>query len=375
MKKLSEKKKQIGSLLFFGVLFGLTFYFLFKDQELTSLAELIRQVDWRYLGIGLAIMCLFFSCEAVNLRILMKSFGYRMSFLRSMKYSLIDFYFSAVTPGACGGQPAQICYMKKDRIEFGSSSLALLLFNLTYHIGVLLIWAGAFAYTWFAQGKILFSDMGILKYLMIYGVAAQAFLVIAFFTAVFSKKLLPRVIHSVVGLLHRAHVVKNQEALLEKVDAQIGEYQRGAAYIKENPLVLCKVLLVTMLHLATLFSVPFWVFKAFGLTGFGLFEIIGLQAALTLSVESLPLPGGMGAAENGYLLIYAGIFGPGLVLPAMLLSRGLNYYAPLVVGGMVSAFAQLSGKRRELRDKAGKALEERRGKALPSAAASGRTVA
>lgn len=346
MKKLNDKKKYMISLLFFGLLFTLTFHFLFKDQEMGSLAGLIRQVDYKYLAVGLVVMVVFFGLEAINLKALLGSFHYKLSLGRCMKYSLIDFYFSSITPGACGGQPAQICYMKKDEIQIGSSSLTLLLFNLTYHMGILLIWLGAFAYAWFGQGEILFSNRGILRYLMIYGVLAQSLLVTAFFAAVFSKKLLPRIIHAVVGLLAKIKVVKRPEGLIQRADSHILEYQKGAAYIKKNPKVLLLVLLVTIAHLAALFSIPFWVFKAFGLSGIGLLEVIGLQAALTLSVESLPLPGGMGAAENGYLLIYASIFGHSLVLPAMLLSRGLNYYFPLVVGGVVSAFAQISGKRK-----------------------------
>ncbi len=39
----------------------------------------------------------------------------------------------------------------------------------------------------------------------------------------------------------------------------------------------------------------------------------------------LPLPGGMGISETLFLTIFSPVFG-GLLLPGMVLSRGLGYY-------------------------------------------------
>ena len=65
-----------------------------------------------------------------------------------------------------------------------------------------------------------------------------------------------------------------------------------------------------------------------------------MQASLTLSFESLPIPGGIGVAESSFLLLFGGVFGSTFVLPAMLLCRGLNYYLCLAVSGLVSLVVQ-----------------------------------
>ena len=122
------------------------------------------------------------------------------------------------------------------------------------------------------------------------------------------------------------------------------EYQHGAAYIKKHPLLLCRTFLFTLLHLLSLYSVPIFVYQAFGLSGMGPVTLIALQAILTLSVESLPLPGGMGAAEKGFLMVYGSMFGPALILPATLVCRGINYYSFLIIGGIVTAITH--GKRK-----------------------------
>lgn len=333
---VENKKKQAISLLVILGMIGVTAYFLLRENELPQLFHLIAGVDLRYLLIGALVMFLFFCLEATSIRILLRSFSYPLPFSRCLNYSLIDFYFSSITPGCCGGQPSQIYYMYRDGIHVSSSSLALLLFNLCYHIGMMII----IACSLLIGGRALWSSLGILKYLMIYGAGAQLFLIFAFFAAVFSRRLMPMAVAAVLRVLAKLHIVKNPEAARQKVDAQIQEYQRGAAYMKANPLILLKILGLATLHLLSLYSIPFWIYKAFGLSGSSFLLIVAMQASLTLSFESLPIPGGIGVAESSFLLLFGGVFGSALVLPAMLLCRGLNYYLCLAVSGLVSLVVQ-----------------------------------
>lgn len=333
---VEDKKKRALSLLFILALLAATCYFLLRDQELTEIWGLIQNAKPGYLLLGVAAMAAFFGMEALSLKTLMRPFGYPASFRRCYGYSLVDFYFSSITPGCCGGQPSQIYYMKRDGIPISVSSLILLLFNLAYHVAMLLLVAMTLA----IGGRDLIVQLGPIKYFFFYGAAAQLFLIVVFIAAVFSKRLAPALVHCVTGVLNKLHLVKRPEALLAKVQEQINEYQLGAAYIKKNPVILGKVLVFATCHLALLYSIPFWVYKAFGLSGYSLLMLVAVQASLTLSFESLPIPGGVGVAESSFVLLYSNIFGPSLVLPAMLLSRGLNYYGCLAIGGIVSALLQ-----------------------------------
>ena len=55
----------------------------------------------------------------------------------------------------------------------------------------------------------------------------------------------------------------------------------------------------------------------------------------------LPLPGGMGISETLFLTIFSPVFG-GLLLPGMVLSRGLGYYGELLISAVFTAVAQLT---------------------------------
>ena len=77
-------------------------------------------------------MCGFFVFEALALKVLCKTFGYKISFRKSLVYSSSDIYFSAITPSATGGQPASAYFMMKDKIP-GAATTIILLVNLTLY--------------------------------------------------------------------------------------------------------------------------------------------------------------------------------------------------------------------------------------------------
>ena len=69
-----------------------------------------------------------------------------------------------------------------------------------------------------------------------------------------------------------------------------------------------------------LFTVTYWVYRSLGFHGYSIITLTILQSVISVSVDMLPLPGGMGISESLYLVMFAPVFGEAL-LPAMLLSR------------------------------------------------------
>lgn len=327
-----SRKKQLINLAVIAIFACATLFFLLKDNNLLRLADIIKNADKRFLWMGVAVIAVFFFVEAISIRALLKSFGYKPSVMRCYGYSFVDFYFSSITPGCAGGQPAQIYYMNRDQIPPGSSSMAILLFNLAYHISVLLIALVAFLNG--AMKAVL--KFSVLKILIIYGAAIQILLVIAFIGLAFSPRLVPNLISKIIHLLKKIRIVKNEEKWQEKARIQMQEYRSCAEHIRKRPLLLLQTLALTTLHLLLLYSISYFVYRALGLSELGLFAMIGIQATMTLAIESLPIPGAFGAAEASFLAVYGSIFGGGLVLVALLLARGLNYYLGLIVGAVIS---------------------------------------
>ena len=73
---------------------------------------------------------------------------------------------------------------------------------------------------------------------------------------------------------------------------------------------------------------------------------MGLQLLLSVSVEMMPLPGAVGISESVFLVLYDAIFGARYLYSAVVLSRGISYYLPLLVSGFVTLGARVAQLRR-----------------------------
>lgn len=102
------------------------------------------------------------------------------------------------------------------------------------------------------------------------------------------------------------------------------------------------MLIITFLQRFALFFVTWFVYKAFGLHGAHIYDVVMLQAVVSVSVDMLPLPGGMGISENLFLVIFKSIFTAGLLLPGMVLSRGIAYYVQLLFSAGMTLFTHLT---------------------------------
>ena len=81
-------------------------------------------------------------------------------------------------------------------------------------------------------------------------------------------------------------------------------------------------------------------------------SIASLYATLTLlddagaSLGSLPLPGAVGAAEGAALHAFSLFFGPALVTPAVMVSRGISFYSFLLLSGLITLCVHIAVRRR-----------------------------
>ena len=90
--------------------------------------------------------------KRINLRKVLVSFGYRVSFKEAMKYAYIGYFFSSVTPSATGGQPLQLYAMSKDKIHVAHGTMALLTELTSFQIAAFLM--ENIAAFWILTGRI-----------------------------------------------------------------------------------------------------------------------------------------------------------------------------------------------------------------------------
>ena len=334
---MKSRKKIIFNGVFLAVVFALTVYGVFHGEDLSSMMDAIHRADKRWLVPGIALVAFFIWGESIIIWYMMRSSGICLKKRTCFLFSSVGFFFSCITPSASGGQPMQIYYMKKEKISIPVSTVILMIVTITYKLVLVVIGVGIAIFGREFLHKYL---EGILPVFYL-GLALNIFCVTFMTILVFHPLLAKAILVKGMKLLERLHLMKKKEGRLKKLEDSMDTYRNTAAYLKNNPFVIVKVIGITFIQRMALFAVTWFVYQAFGLHGTGFWEILFLQAVISVSVDMLPLPGGMGISETLFLNIFSPVFG-GLLLPGMVLSRGLGYYGELLISAVFTVVAQLT---------------------------------
>lgn len=334
---MSKRKKQILNGVFLLIVFLLTIYSVFKGKDLGDIADTITEASPFYLLLGVGCVVFFIWAESAVLHYLLGTLNIRIKRSACFMYSSVGFFFSCITPSAGGGQPAQIYYMRKGLIPVPVAAVVLMVVTITYKsvlviIGCLLVLFGRGLLNQYVREAMPLFYLG----LALNVVFCLALLVLAFHTSL-AKETAMRFL----GLLVRLGVLKDKPSRTERLDQTMDHYNDTAAYLRQHKEVMVKVMLLTFCQRLALFSVTYFVYKAFGLKGTSVVTLVLLQSTISISADMLPLPGGMGISEHLFLSIFDPVFYGNLLLPAMILSRGIAYYVQLVFSAAVTLAAHI----------------------------------
>ncbi len=327
-RKVRKIKKMIRNFILFIILIILTFYIILKDQDVTQIFSLVKNAKYQYIVIAVICMCIYVIGEAINIRRTLKMLNEKITFISSIKYALIGFFFSGITPAASGGQPMQIYYMHKEKITIANSTLALLI-NLsstqivTISIGLISI---IFNYKYLNNALVI---------LFILGIALNASALALLLIAIFSKKMLRKLINFVIKIMKKLKI-KNIEEKQQRLESEISKYHDSSDYIKNNKLVILKTIITTYIQFIAFYSVSYWVYRSFGLSGQNIVQITTIQSLLYATVSAIPSPGAVGVSEGGFLAIFASILPENMINSVMLLTRGVSFYLLIFVSMIIT---------------------------------------
>ena len=339
MEKKKKSKKIYINLLIFILLIIFTFSLVLKDQDVTEILKISATVKKQYILIAMLAMGVFIACESINIGRILKELGEKSKFISNVRYTLIGFFFSTITPAASGGQPMEIYYMHKDNISVAHSTLALLMQLCS--IQIVTITVGIISAV--LHFEVLKSG---LIYLLILGIILNSSALMLLIIAIYSKKLSEGLIKFVVNIL-KFFRIRNIEKKQEKLEKELESYQTSAKYIKEHRILMLKTVLTTTVQMLAYYTVPYWIYLAFGLNNSNIFDILTLQAVLYATVSGIPSPGSVGVSEGGFLGIFRNAFPETVISSAMLLSRGVNFYLLILISAIVVVISTFRDRKEE----------------------------
>ena len=237
----------------------------------------------------------------------------------------------------------QLYYMNRDKVDISVGTVILMIVTILYKFVLVFLGALIFLFRHF----LVTEYIGKAAFFFYLGMALNVFCVAFMLILVFEPTLASKIVLWLFQKLEKFHILKKKEERLEKLQNSMIEYHKAAAIIQGHRIFIFRMFVVTLIQRLIHFSITYLVYRAMGLSALGFIDVVALQSVISISVDMLPLPGGMGISEGLFLNIFKKIFVGGLLYPAMLLSRGISYYALVLISAVMTGVAHVTIKRKE----------------------------
>ena len=343
---MKNKKYWISGIILVIVI-CLTMYMLLKDFDISQIVNTILGVNPIYIALCVLMVIMYSLFEGIGLKVVLKTFGTKISYLKGFIYGNIDLYFSLITPSSTGGQPVMAYYMNKDSIPISQSTMAILLNTLNFK-AVLLTFATAVL---IFMPDIVFNSGTAVTVLYFVGYGMQVLMSTLCFMAMFSQKIVRKISFFFIKLLGKIKIIKDPQKTITSFGKSLDDYAQCAKFVKSSRLIVPKVYIVNFIQRIFLFTIGYLVYVSFGQSTLNYFEVVGIQAAIATAANFLPIPGAAGVTELVFMLLYSSIYPDrALLVSALLLTRIFDYYFSLLMSGGVSLANHLSVTKRKKKE-------------------------
>lgn len=327
--------KKHSQLIFLLAVFAVTMWSVFGGEDLREVFAALQTANPAYIYPSILCVVLFILGESVVLHYLLRSLGTLVSFWHCCLYSFIGFFYCCITPSASGGQPMQVVAMRKDKIPVAVSTVVLAIVTILYKLVLVIIGLAVVI----IRPRVIMGYLDSTEALVYLGLVLNVICIALLLLLVFHPRIFRLCAEKTLALVQKFRPFKHPERIAARLDSTVSQYTGTAEYFRTHHGVIIVVFLITLVQRCLLFLVTWLTYRAFGLTGESLITILLLQAMISVAVDMLPLPGGMGVSENLFLTMFLPIFGAELVLPGMVISRGISYYTQLLLSAIMTVAA------------------------------------
>lgn len=327
---MNKKKLQnlVLNLLFFAAIMALTFWCVFRGQNIEQTLLTIRQMSVPWIVAAVALALLFVAGEGCLIWNLMRGIGEKTTLSRCISWSFVGFFFSGITPSATGGQPVQLYRMKKYGCSLSASSVVLMTVAIVYKFVLVLV---ALLLLLFWGGPLRERLLGYYG-LFFLGLFLNAALVIILLLVMLSPRLIRGCFDKIERLFIRIGIWKEKPERTEKIEGFLMGYQNTVGFLRTHRGLLAATVAGTFLQRFCLFVLTFAVYRGLGLSGVSMTDIVLLQASVYIAVDMLPVPGAQGITEAMYAKVFSAVFPGQTLVASMCITRGVSFYLMLLLG-------------------------------------------
>lgn len=327
---MKNKKKYILMFLFFIFIIFLTFKSIFNHNSLNMIINNIKKINIIYIFICLIIISLYFILQGIYMKTILKSLKKKITLKKGIFYSLVEFYFSGITPSSTGGQPVQLYYMTKDNIPIRKSYITLMLNTIYFKLIILILGIIVLLF----KNTYIFSHSLVYIIFFILGFTLDLLLVIIGFLLIFKQNFIKGLLKFILKICNKFKYLSKLTCNFN-VTAILKKYRDELTFMNNNKKIVILNFILTFIQRLLLFSIAFVIYRSLGFNKYSYFDLLAIQVSVQIAIEALPLPGGAGLSEKMFHDIFIIVFGISFADCGMLLTRMFSFYIPLLISGGV----------------------------------------
>ncbi len=279
-------------------------------------------------------------------------------------------FFSAITPGASGGQVAQVYLMKKQGILVSNGASIFVMSYICYQIVLVIVGVISVCTSMNLINSIPAIPLDIqingqqlnipISVFIIAGFVLNVLVIVMLFFMALSSKFQHFVVHSVMGFLAKIHLIKNVEKKRESIRIQVENFRIEFKRLQTNIgfttlLIFLNVVLIILKDMYPLLA-------GACLNGFDgveninwfkkIYDCIVLSNFHQMATGLIPLPGSAGVSEFVFERLFgatsgffpsANFYDHGGSQMVLLFWRFITFYIPFLINGIVTATYKTRG--------------------------------
>ena len=326
----NNKKSFIINILIILIVLSIVLYFSLKDDYKTIINAILN-MNILWITLAIILFCIYRVLIGISTYYISKVNKEEVRLLRCIQLSFIILFFHGITPFAGGGQPMEVYYLHNEKISITKSTNIVLQNFIVYQISLVLIGLIALIYNYFFK---IFPSNHFMKHLVILGFSINFIVLLATYILSFGKKINKFICNKGLSLLAKLKLIKNVEQKREKLNEYLNNFHKNALRLKKNYKAFIKLILLNSIALIVLYLVPYAVCHGLYINNVRITDAIVSTAYIMTIGSFVPIPGGTGGIEYGFIFFFGHLIKGSILNAIMLVWRFITYYLGMIIGAI-----------------------------------------
>ncbi len=327
------KKKVVNLIIMFTALL-IVLFFTLKDDFNGVMYELKKvNIFIIIFSIILFFFSLFIKSISVN-NFLQARHKYKLS--KTFGLTVIAQFINGVTPFQTGGQPYEVYLLKKDGIRITDSTNSIFKDFISYQIALIILSVISIILNIKRLSLVNFHT----KFLITGGLLINIIILVLLLFFSFGKKPVTKLINKIM----KCNFLKQKTEVLEKINGSLNNFYSSGSELKNSKLLFIRCIVLNLIYLIILYLIPSFIFKSFNID-VSVLDSITITTLVMLIGNFMPLPGGIGGIEYGFMQLFGIIIFGRVLSGAMIMWRFVTYISCLIIGFIILLIKKGSDKK------------------------------